>query len=122
MATVGGGGGSLHSTLPACRLLLFPLLHACNKGNRRRLHAGNIPLNVTKNNCLSGLPIYPFCRFTIPRTTSQTTWHLSFYREKARVANLIQEVESRLPRENSIALNYDLCLPFLKRKCSHYVK
>ena len=27
-------------TLPACRRLLFPLLHACNKGNRRRLHAG----------------------------------------------------------------------------------
>ena len=27
--------------LPACRRLLFPLLHACNKGNRRRLHAGN---------------------------------------------------------------------------------
>ena len=26
--------------LPACRRLLFPLLHACNKGNRRRLHAG----------------------------------------------------------------------------------
>ena len=84
MATVGGGGG--------CHC---------------------IPLNVTKNNCLSGLPIYPFSRFTIPRTTSQTTWHLSFYREKARVADLIQEVESRLPRENSIALNHDLCLPFL---------
>ena len=37
------------SALPACRRLLFPLLHAekgrpfsaCNKGNRRRLHAGN---------------------------------------------------------------------------------
>ena len=28
--------------LPACRRLLFPLLHACNKGNRRRLHAGNV--------------------------------------------------------------------------------
>ena len=35
--------------LPACRRLLFPLLHAekglfsaCNKGNRRRLHAGKI--------------------------------------------------------------------------------
>ena len=28
--------------LPACRLLLFPLLHACNKGNRRRLHAGKL--------------------------------------------------------------------------------
>ena len=27
--------------LPACRRLLFPLLHACNKGNRRRLHEGN---------------------------------------------------------------------------------
>ena len=27
--------------LPACRRLLFPLLHACNKGNRRCLHAGN---------------------------------------------------------------------------------
>ena len=27
--------------LPACRRLLFPLFHACNKGNRRRLHAGN---------------------------------------------------------------------------------
>ena len=27
--------------LPACRRLLFPLLPACNKGNRRRLHAGN---------------------------------------------------------------------------------
>ena len=26
--------------LPVCRRLLFPLLHACNKGNRRRLHAG----------------------------------------------------------------------------------
>ena len=26
--------------LPACRRLLFPLLHADNKGNRRRLHAG----------------------------------------------------------------------------------
>ena len=26
--------------MPACRRLLFPLLHACNKGNRRRLHAG----------------------------------------------------------------------------------
>ena len=38
----------LCSELPACRRLLFPLLHAekflcsaCNKGNRRRLHAGN---------------------------------------------------------------------------------
>ena len=37
--------------LPACRRLLFPLLHAekgrrpfsaCNKGNRRRLHAGKV--------------------------------------------------------------------------------
>ena len=36
--------------LPACRRLLFPLLHAekgrpfsaCNKGNRRRLHAGDL--------------------------------------------------------------------------------
>ena len=28
--------------LPACRRLLFPLLHACNNGNRRRLHAGNL--------------------------------------------------------------------------------
>ena len=27
-------------TLPACRRLLFPLLHA-QQGNRRRLHAGN---------------------------------------------------------------------------------
>ena len=27
--------------LPSCRRLLFPLLHACNKGNRRRLHEGN---------------------------------------------------------------------------------
>ena len=26
--------------MPACRRLLFPLLHACNKGNRRRVHAG----------------------------------------------------------------------------------
>ena len=26
--------------LPACRRLLFPLLHADNKGNRRCLHAG----------------------------------------------------------------------------------
>ena len=26
--------------LPACRRLPFPLLHASNKGNRRRLHAG----------------------------------------------------------------------------------
>ena len=31
------------SLLPACRRLLFPLLHACNKGNRRRLHAGKSP-------------------------------------------------------------------------------
>ena len=29
-------------TLPACRRLLFPLLPTCNKGNRRRLHAGNV--------------------------------------------------------------------------------
>ena len=36
-------------SLPACRCLLFPLLHAekgpfsaCDKGNRRRLHAGNV--------------------------------------------------------------------------------
>ena len=33
-------------SLPACRRLLFPLLHApfsaCNKGNRRRLHAGKL--------------------------------------------------------------------------------
>ena len=28
--------------LPACRRLLFPLLHAEKKGNRRRLHAGNL--------------------------------------------------------------------------------
>ena len=28
------------NALPACRRLLFPLLHAENKGNRRRLHAG----------------------------------------------------------------------------------
>ena len=37
--------------LPACRRLLFPLLHAggkgCNKGNRRRLHAGNLELSVS---------------------------------------------------------------------------
>ena len=30
------------SFLSACRRLLFPLLHACNKGNRRRLHAGKV--------------------------------------------------------------------------------
>ena len=30
--------------LPACRRLLFPLLHAGNKGNGRRLHAGNIEI------------------------------------------------------------------------------
>ena len=31
-------------SLPACRRLLIPLLHAaaCNKGNRRRLHAENV--------------------------------------------------------------------------------
>ena len=43
---------------PACRRLLFPLLHtdkgrrpfsACNKGNRRRLHAGNIFVSVKIN-------------------------------------------------------------------------
>ena len=28
--------------LAACRRFLFPLLHACNKGNRRRLHAGKL--------------------------------------------------------------------------------
>ena len=28
--------------LPACRRLLFPLMHACNKGSRRRLHAGKL--------------------------------------------------------------------------------
>ena len=28
--------------LPACRRLLFPLLHECNKGNRRRLGAGKM--------------------------------------------------------------------------------
>ena len=28
------------AVLPGCRRLLFPLLHAYNKGNRRRLHAG----------------------------------------------------------------------------------
>ena len=28
--------------LPACRRLLCPLLHACNKGNKRRLHAGKV--------------------------------------------------------------------------------
>ena len=34
----------LSCALPACRRLLFPLLHAekGNKGNRRRLHAGNL--------------------------------------------------------------------------------
>ena len=40
---------------PACRRLLFPLLHtekgrrpfsACGKGNRRRLHAGNVFVSV----------------------------------------------------------------------------
>ena len=40
---------------PACRRLLFPLLYtemgrrpfsACNNGNRRRLHAGNVFVNV----------------------------------------------------------------------------
>ena len=38
---------AIAARLPACRRLLFPLLHAekgpfsaCNKGNRRRLHAG----------------------------------------------------------------------------------
>ena len=31
-----------HLSLPACRRLVFPFLPACNKGNRRRLHAGNI--------------------------------------------------------------------------------
>ena len=41
--------------LPTCRRLLFPLLHAergfsaCNKGNRRRLHAGKWS---TSNLCL----------------------------------------------------------------------
>ena len=42
--------------LPACRRLLFPLLHACNKGNRRRLHAGNFAgkLLVARNfDCLN---------------------------------------------------------------------
>ena len=29
------------AVLPGCRRLLFPLLHAYNKGNRRRLHASN---------------------------------------------------------------------------------
>ena len=29
-------------SLPACRRLLFPSLHACNKGNTRRLHAGKV--------------------------------------------------------------------------------
>ena len=33
-----------YRNLPACRRLLFPLLHAGNKGNRRRLHAGNIEI------------------------------------------------------------------------------
>ena len=33
---------SLSYTLPACRRLLFPLLHACNKENRRRLLAGKV--------------------------------------------------------------------------------
>ena len=49
------------SPLPACRRLLFPLLHAekvpfpratkeiaaCNKGNGRRLHAGKLALGTT---------------------------------------------------------------------------
>ena len=37
------------SKLPACRRLLFPLLHACNKGNRRRLHAGKFEMAFTKS-------------------------------------------------------------------------
>ena len=38
--------------LPACRRLLFPLLHAekplsaCNKGNRRRLHVGKLIIGM----------------------------------------------------------------------------
>ena len=46
---------SLCKLLPACRRLLFPLLHAekgrpfsaCNKGNRRRLRAGNVNCSLT---------------------------------------------------------------------------
>ena len=34
------GVGKSAGRLPACRRLLFPLLHACNKGNRKRLRAG----------------------------------------------------------------------------------
>jgi len=48
-------------SLPACRCLLFPLLHACNKGNRGRLHAGNaFPGMFLKSfNKLAGQALYP---------------------------------------------------------------
>ena len=39
--------------LPACRRILFPLLHACNKGNRRRLYAGKF----------DGEYFYSMCQF-----------------------------------------------------------
>ena len=40
--------------LPACRRLLFPLLHACNKGNRRRLHAGKCLTHAHNHHLGSG--------------------------------------------------------------------
>ena len=40
--------------LPACRRLLFPLLHACNKGNRRRLHAGKVMAEELRSRAENG--------------------------------------------------------------------
>ena len=37
---------NLADRLPACRRLLFPLFSACDKRNRRRLHAGIQPIDL----------------------------------------------------------------------------
>ena len=52
------------SILPACRRLLFPLLPACNKGNRRRLHAGKFPISQKNDwhwGILSATPVTAGC-------------------------------------------------------------
>ena len=46
--------------LPSCRRLLFPLLHACNKGNRRRLHEGNQKRYSLGQNRWKFRPVLPF--------------------------------------------------------------
>ena len=45
------------AVLPACRRLLFPLLHAEHKRNRRRLHAGNLQSFVV-NVCIISIAFF----------------------------------------------------------------